>query len=139
MDELKSRLWDPIVSEVGPPPEVWREGARTVVALRGEQDMSTAARVAEPLADVGAVGQGDVVVDLSQVLFMDAAIIGVLIGARNALRSQSRDLTIRAPSRLARRVLELCGLGELIENVGGPYPQFRTETERFIFAAASAS
>lgn len=115
MDELKSPLGDLILSEVGAPPEVWREGARTVVALRGEQDMSTAARVAGGLAEVCAIGQADVVVDLSQVLFMDGAIIGVLVAARNVLRLQSRELTIREPSRFARRLLELCGLVELVE------------------------
>lgn len=115
MDELKFPLWDLVLSEVGPPPEGWQEGARTVVALRGEQDMSTAARVAGALAEMCAVGQDDVVVDLSQVLFMDAAIIGVLVAARNVLRSQSRELTIREPSRSARRLLELCGLVELVE------------------------
>lgn len=106
--------WDAVVRDIGPPVDV-RWDARMVVALRGEQDVSTAARVAEALVGVSVVDEGDVVVDLSGVRFMDAAIVGVLVGGRHALRLQSRELTLRAPSKPARRVLELCGLVGLID------------------------
>jgi anti-anti-sigma factor len=117
MDLTDFPWWDAVMNEAGPPPEVWQEGSRVVVALRGEHDMSTAASLAEALAEVNAVGEGDVVVDLSEVLFMDAAIITELIDGRNALRSRSRDLTLRAPARFPRRVLELCGLAGLVDPV----------------------
>jgi anti-sigma B factor antagonist len=88
-----------------------------VVSLRGEHDMNTAPSVAEALAGANAAGDGDLVVDLSEVQFMDSAIITVLVRGRNDLRSQSRDMTLRAPSRSARRVLDLCGLVEFVEPV----------------------
>lgn len=116
MDVARLWWWDAVVGEVGPLPPVWREDVGVVVALRGEQDASMAAGVADALAWVSAVDEGDVVADLSQVEFMDAAIVSVLIECREALRLQSRDLRLRAPSRFARRFLELCGV-ELVDQV----------------------
>ena len=100
-----------------PEPVVWREGRRMVVALWGEHDMSTATSVAEALAGAAALGDSDVVVDLSGVAFMDAAIVGVLLGGRNDLRSQARALTVRVPSQQARSVLGMCGLTGLIDSM----------------------
>lgn len=110
-------LSDQATIGAGPEPVVWQEGARVVVALRGEQDVSTAPRVAEALAGAGAVVDGDVVVDLSGVMFMDAAIVTALLAGREDLRSQSRAMTLRAPSRIASRILGMCNLTELIEPI----------------------
>lgn len=98
-----------------PLPQVWREGTRVVVSLHGEQDMNTAARLAAVLAAADVEGGGDLVVDLRQVEFMDDKIALVLVRRRDALRSRSRDLTLRAPSPLVRRTLQICGLLGLVE------------------------
>lgn len=117
MDVLMSQPWGVVGGQVGapPPPEVWREGGRIVVSLSGEQDVASAAGVGEVLVGVAGSGWNDVVVDLSGIRFMDAAIIGVLLNARRTLRSRGRDLRCRAPSRFARRMLDLCELGELVD------------------------
>jgi anti-anti-sigma factor len=110
--------WDAAAGEARPPPQVWREGTQLIVGLRGEQDMSTAAAAADALAEASTIGDCDVIVDLSEVQFMDASLVTVLLRARRGLRSQSRDLTVRSPSSAAHRVLDLCGLVDLI----GPVP-----------------
>lgn len=110
MAVARSPSWGGIASEAGTPPVMWREGARTVVSLHGEQDMSTAAGLAEALAAAGTGGDGDVVVDLSDVPFMDSTAIRELARSRYDLQSQSRALMLRAPSRFARRLLDVCGL-----------------------------
>jgi hypothetical protein len=56
-----------------------------------------------------------VVVDLSAVTFMDASIVGALVGSRNRLRSKSQSLELRAPSPRALRVIQLCGLVGLVQ------------------------
>jgi anti-anti-sigma factor len=107
---------DDVPSQLAPPePVVWREGTRMVVALWGEQDMTTAVRVGEALAEGADRGDGDVVVDLSRVTFMDAAIVAALVRGRDALRARRRYLTVRAPSAPARAVLGMCGLTGLID------------------------
>jgi anti-anti-sigma factor len=87
---------------------------RTVVWLRGEQDVSTVDALSETLAGAMAIDDCDLVVDLSKVEFMGAATIGVLIRARELLQSRSRSLVLRSPSRCARRILDLCGQGDLL-------------------------
>jgi anti-anti-sigma regulatory factor len=58
---------------------------------------------------------GDVVVDLTEVEFIDIASVRVLDEARQVLWRESRGLTFRSPSKLATLVLGLFGLTNLIE------------------------
>jgi anti-anti-sigma factor len=83
---------------------------RTVVWLHGEHDLSTTTALADTLARAIALDNADLVIDLSEVQFMGAATVGIIVRAHELLRQQSRSLTLRAPSTGARRVLELCGV-----------------------------
>lgn len=89
------------------PPEV-------VVCLRGEHDLSTVAELSATMAQAMALGDTDLVVDLSRVELMTAATVGVFVRARELLRVRSRSLVVRSPSRPARRVLELSDLRGLL-------------------------
>jgi anti-anti-sigma factor len=87
-----------------------------IVWVSGEHDASTVPELAENLAQAIASGDGDVVVDLSAVRFMDASTIGVMVRADEYLRPRARALTIKAASHSARRVAALselvgCGFG----------------------------
>lgn len=98
---------------------------RTVVWLRGEHDVSTVAALSQTMARAIALDDGDLVVDLSGVQFMDAATVGVIIRARDFLALQSRSLVLHAPSACAARVLDLCALADLLEpkpDHTTPYP-----------------
>lgn len=103
------RIDHPSPYEPGLEPEVRHDGARTVVVLRGEHDLGTARTLARALAESIADSPGDVVVDLSEVEFMDAAIVAELARARDQMRARSRALVLRAPSPIALRILEICG------------------------------
>lgn len=92
-----------------------RDGERTVVWLRGEHDIATKAELSETLARAIAIDDAHLVVDLSQVQFMDASTVGVIVRARDLLLPHSRVLSLRAPARCARRVLDACGLAELVD------------------------
>jgi len=105
---------------------------RIVVWVRGEQDATTAAGLAERLANAAALGHGDVVVDLSEVPFVDRAIVKVLVHSQELLESQCRRLALRAPSTFVQRVLDVCGLVDLVEGdpaVGGLCPRTRAERD----------
>jgi anti-anti-sigma regulatory factor len=67
------------------------------------------------MAQAIALGDADLVVDLSRVELMTAATVGVLVRARELLRVRSRSLLVRSPSTRARRVLELSDLRGLLE------------------------
>ena len=94
---------------------VQRQADRTVVSLYGEHDIATLAELSEALARGIALDDAEVVVDLSGVEFMAAATASVIVRARDFLRARSRELTVRSPSRCARRLLDVCGLTGLIE------------------------
>jgi len=92
-----------------------RDAARTVVWLRGEHDVSTVAALSETMARAIALDDADVVVDLSDVQFMAAATVRVIIRAREFLRLRSRFLVLRSPSECARRILDVCGHSDLLD------------------------
>jgi anti-sigma B factor antagonist len=106
-------------SAVGPlrcrTPSVRRTESRTVVWLSGEHDSLTVDALSESLARAFALDDADVVLDLSGVQFMGAATIDVIVRAKDALDLRSRALTLRSPSESAQRVVDLCGLADLVE------------------------
>jgi anti-anti-sigma factor len=109
------------VAAQGPPPParpglaatVFADGAVTVLALQGEADGATLQIVRDALADVIADRDGDVVVDLAQMEFMDSAALRAVLRARETLEGTGRQLTLRSPSRSAGRLLGVFGLGHL--------------------------
>ena len=96
-----------------------REGARTVIVLRGEADISTRRLLSQSLARVVASGAGDVVIDLAETTFIDTAAGRVLATGQQLLDRDGRKLMFRSPSRLAARVLHLFGLTDSIEVLSG--------------------
>lgn len=87
----------------------------TVICLRGELDAFNAGALSETIARAMALGDGDLVLDLSAVEFMAVATAGVLCHTGELLRLQSRSLVLRSPSRCSKRVLDLCGLTDRFE------------------------
>jgi anti-anti-sigma factor len=101
-----SRRSLPAFAQRGPP--------AVVVCLRGEHDLSTVAELSATMAQAMALGDTDLVVDLSRVELITAATVGVLVRARELLRVRSRSLVVRSPSARARLVLELSDLRGLV-------------------------
>ena len=86
-----------------------REGDACVVRLGGELDLYNAPRVRQALTDACADAPGRVVVDLSEVEFVDSTALGVLIEARTRLNNR-RAFLLAAPGPETRRALEISGL-----------------------------
>lgn len=91
---------------------------RTVICLCGEHDISTVDALSEVVEQAMSLDDADVELDLSDVQYMSAATIGVIVRTREWLQVRSRSLVLRSPSRIARRLCDLCGLDYL----GGPGP-----------------
>jgi anti-anti-sigma factor len=100
--------------ELGFAVEAAIEGDVRVAWLSGELDLATAPRLAPALAETTGMMRPRLVLDLSNLDFLDAAGLGAIVGARNSLRSRSGELTLRSPSRFAARVLEIGGLAGLV-------------------------
>jgi anti-anti-sigma factor len=112
---------------------------RTVVWIHGDHDAASKTALSLTLRDASRLEGGDLVVDLSCVRFMDASTIGSLVAMRNRLRLASCRLSLRNPSPGARRMLELCGLGGLIEMSPDAEPDGHLAVVTPISAGRSAS
>jgi anti-anti-sigma factor len=102
------------VSRRGRPVLPAGDSACVVVWLRGEHDLSTVADLSDALTQAVKFDDADVVVDLSEVRFIDVATVRVIRRAQDLLRARSRCLVLRSPPGCVSRVLELCGDADLL-------------------------
>jgi anti-sigma B factor antagonist len=87
--------------------------AVTVLAIRGEIDVSTAPELRERLLAATTDPPRIVVVDLSEVSFLDSTALGVLVSGVKRLRSEGGDLRLVVTGRSVAKVLEVTGLVEV--------------------------
>jgi anti-sigma B factor antagonist len=87
---------------------VERRNGDVVVRLAGEIDLYNAAEVGAALETVAKDQPARLVVDLTEVEFVDSTALGTLIEARKQLTDGR--LVLAAPSRDVRRALEVAGL-----------------------------
>jgi anti-sigma B factor antagonist len=80
-----------------------------IVRLAGELDLYNAPAVRNALGKAAANGAKRVIVDLSEVEFIDSTALGVLIEARTNLRDR-QGFVLAGPGLETRRALEISGL-----------------------------
>lgn len=90
-----------------------------VVSIFGDADVLSLSAVIDNLVRAVAHSDGPVVVDLARTKFIDAGTMRALGRASLLLEGRGRTLTLRSPSKLAIRVLELLDLSHLVES-GSP-------------------
>jgi anti-sigma B factor antagonist len=95
--------------------------SHVVVALRGELDATNAAGTARIL-QAAVVPQLRIIVDLSEVTFMDCRSVRELISVRAQVQQAGGALLLAGPQPIVRRLLSLL---ELI----GPFPVFASAEE----------
>jgi len=96
------------------------EPGEVVVTVRGEVDQLTAPVLAGVLDGLAPAGPVDVVLDLDEVSFLDAAGLGVIAHQAVRLRSTGKALRLRSPSPSLRRLLDLTSLIDLVEAFDQP-------------------
>lgn len=104
-------------TEAGEPREfdvdVDENGGATTIRIRGEVDLYTAPKLRERLEQVVAGEDQQVVVELSEMDFIDSTGLGVLVGALKQVREHGGDMVLRNPSRSTHKILEIAGLTKL--------------------------
>ena len=80
------------------------------ISLAGELDPHTAPLLQQEIDGVLGNGGTDLVLDLSQLGFVDSSGLRVLIAAQHQLGDLGGTLALRAPSETVRRLLEITGL-----------------------------
>lgn len=92
-----------------PVKEIARAGDAVVVRLAGELDLYNAGAVRTALAESTEDAPERLVVDMSDVRFIDSTALGVLIEARSKLRNRHAFM-LASPGLETRRALEVSGL-----------------------------
>lgn len=89
-----------------------RHASAPRIAFRGDLDLESAPRLRTLVADVCQHDPGSLVLDLSEVSFLDSVGLSVLLAAH--ARLEADDVTVEVvPSPTVRRVFELAGVAEL--------------------------
>jgi anti-sigma B factor antagonist len=85
-----------------------------LVELTGEVDIYTAPRFKDDLVALIDDGATQVVVDLSQVTFIDSTALGVLIGGVKRLHEVGGTMRVVVATRPVERILSITGLDTVL-------------------------
>jgi anti-sigma B factor antagonist len=88
------------------------EEATVVIAVTGELDLSNAAELGRQIA--GAPRRSGMVVDLSELRYVDSSGLSELLRAHLALEESGSRLAIVAPSEILRRTFHIRGVDNML-------------------------
>jgi anti-anti-sigma factor len=94
--------------------EVEQRVETCVLRCRGELDIESGEHLASLLEIAGGDGRRAVVVDLTEVGFMDSTGVNVLLGAHRLMEASGKRLAVRGASSTARRVFAITRVDEII-------------------------
>ncbi len=105
--------------------EVVKSPSSTVLRVRGEVDMATCPDLRQAIVTQITQGELNLVVDLTEVDFIDSTGLGVLIGGLKRARALGGDLRVSGVEGQIKKVFALTGLGDVLvvvdaANPGGP-------------------
>jgi anti-sigma B factor antagonist len=89
-------------------------GELALVSVSGELDLYTAERLQAGIDEAGAVGADTVLVDLSEVSFLDSTALAVLVRETKRLEARGHSLVLVTNDPRTRRVAEVTGLNRVL-------------------------
>jgi anti-sigma B factor antagonist len=84
------------------------------VVLTGELDGATAPFLVRTLVEVNQTIEGDLVLDIKKLSFIDSTGLSVFVSQHKNLSAKGRKLVIYAPTAMARRLFQITGLEEVL-------------------------
>jgi anti-sigma B factor antagonist len=84
------------------------------VVLTGELDGATAPSLVRTLVEVNDTVEGDLVLDIKKLSFIDSTGLSVFVSQHKNLSAKGRKLVIYAPTAMARRLFQITGLEEVL-------------------------
>jgi anti-anti-sigma factor len=87
------------------------------IALEGELDYSSALILDDELRRAEASIHNVLVLDLSELRFMDSTGLGIIASACRRMRRGGRRLILASPTKAVKRILELTGMLQRLEVV----------------------
>lgn len=95
--------------------DVSTHATKTVVALAGEIDLSNHVALRTALNDLIVNGSVDIVLDLTDVTFMDSTGLGAMIGTRRRVHAFQGSLAIVLTNDAILRVFQVTGLDKVFD------------------------
>jgi anti-sigma B factor antagonist len=89
------------------------QGGWSVLSLRGEIDVYTAPRLRQTLIEVVEGGAANVLVDMTEVDFLDSSGLGVLVGGLKRVKARDGSLEIVATEEKILKIFEITGLSKV--------------------------
>lgn len=80
------------------------------IHLAGELDVSSAPKLRRALSELYRNGTESLILDLSELAFVDSTGLSEMVGALKHCRQRGGDVVLRSPTPTAARVLAICGL-----------------------------
>jgi len=106
------------------------EGAgRITVAVRGDVDLGTVDALSQAL-DQATRGGGQVVIDMTDVTFLDSTGVRVLVEAYRSAQRSGGALYVRGARHWVARVLEVTGVARLLTMPAAEVGESTPETDR---------
>lgn len=93
------------------------EGDRATVWAAGDIDLVESANFERLLLDLADKGARHILVDMTEVTFVGSSGLNALVVARNRLAAFDGDISLRSPSKIVRRILELTTLDQVLSIV----------------------
>ena len=84
------------------------------VVLTGELDGATAPFLVRTLVEVNETIEGDLVLDIKKLSFIDSTGLSVFVSQHKNLSAKGRKLVIYAPTAMTRRLFQITGLEEVL-------------------------
>jgi anti-sigma B factor antagonist len=94
--------------------EIEKLGKHTVLAARGEIDIAAVPTFRDQLRRLVEDGTSSIVIDLTDVRFIDSAGLRVLVDGLTRARRRDADLRVACPSASLRRTFEISGLDKVM-------------------------
>jgi len=85
-----------------------------LVSVSGELDLHTAGSLQTRIEEADTVGAGTVVVDLSEISFIDSSALEVLVRETKRLEGRGHSLVLVTNDPRTRRILEVTGLDRVL-------------------------
>ncbi|MFE4258149.1 STAS domain-containing protein [Streptomyces sp. NPDC056883] len=103
-----------------PPVEVEKDEQQVIVHVGGEMDIDQAPLLHEALRTLITQPDcpGEVVIDLTELAFCDSSGLNALLQARLTAEEHGRRITLHAPNRQIRKLLQLTGTDTLFTITG---------------------
>jgi anti-anti-sigma factor len=108
---MTAPAWQPFTVTVS------KDGDRATVALRGELDMSGKDRLSLAIEQAEEPPIGLLVLDLSELDFIDSTGLEVVLRAARRAHDNGRRLIVARPSSYVRRLLEMTAIDQSVDVV----------------------